>query len=85
MTAKEKKEKTKSVLQNAFYIEISRINKKTAIIVSGVIGVPDFSEKEATLINHSGKIFIQGSELSINIFENKVVEVSGKVDNISFE
>lgn len=69
---------------SAFHIEVNRSVRGIAVLASGIIGISDFSEERAVLMSHGGRIIILGKRLSICIYENKTVEISGKVEDIKF-
>ncbi len=84
---KEKKEtpdKHPQTLQSGFHIEADKILSKTSVSVNNVLSIVDFKEDTAILKMRKGKIKISGEELSISVYENKIVEILGKVRNIEF-
>lgn len=84
---KEKDEKAHSRpkgLQSGFHIEADKILSTTSVSVNNVFSIVDFREDAAILKMRKGKIKISGEELSISVYENKIVEISGKVRDIEF-
>ena len=68
-----------------FHIEADRTSKGMAIVVSGIIGISDFSDYSILLRSHGGRIAINGKGLFINVYENQSVEIVGKVEEIIFK
>ena len=69
---------------SSFHIELNRSVRGISLLASGIIGISDFSEECAVLLSHGGRIIVVGRRLSISIYENKTVEVSGRVEDIKF-
>ena len=67
-----------------FYLSCERVKGGLAVTVGGVIGVSDFTDERAELTSHTGRINVSGRGLSITVFENKSIEISGAVKDISF-
>lgn len=68
----------------SFRLEANRSTKGLSILLSGIIGVRDFSDEEITLLSHGGKIIVIGKKLFISVYENGNVEIQGKVLEIKF-
>lgn len=88
MTTSNKKE-TKRKLSppsavSKFHLEARRSLHGMSVIIGGVVGISDFSAESVLLKSHSGKIKLSGKYLYISIYEGGVVEIIGKVEDISF-
>ena len=70
---------------SSFHMEASRCRSGLSIILSGIIGISDFSDDFIYLKGHGGRIIVQGKKLFINVYENENVEIVGKVEGISFK
>lgn len=84
---KEKKESADSrikSLQSCFHIEVDKMMITSSVCVSNVLSIVDFREDDAILKMKKGKIKISGEALSISIYENKIVEILGKIRKIEF-
>ena len=68
-----------------FHLEARRSTRGMSVIIGGVIGISDFSAETVLLKSHGGKIVVSGSYLLISIYEGGVVEILGKVTDISFK
>ena len=66
------------------HIEIDKVQSGLAVCINGVSSVLDFGEECAVLKLRRGKVIVSGSCLSISLYENKIAEISGKVDKIEF-
>ena len=69
---------------STFHLEADRSPHGLRITVSGIIGIKGFTSEGVLLSSHAGRIFISGEKLRIEIYENKIVEISGKIGEISF-
>ena len=70
---------------SAFHLEADRRCGGLALIVSGIIGISDFSDSFILLKGHGGRVCVQGEKLFINVYENETVEIVGRVEEISFK
>ena len=87
MTEKKRNSKSSVPLPSAvnpFHMEVERATSGIQILVSGIIGVKDFSAESVELLSHSGRVFIYGTRLSMLVYENGTVEVSGRIDSVRF-
>ena len=87
MTEKRKQNEPKLPIPSAispFHMEVERSSAGMQILVSGIIGVKDFSTESLELLSHSGRVFIYGSRLSMLVYENGTVEIKGRVDSVRF-
>lgn len=73
-----------SLPMSSFHLEADKYGKNTHIIVSGIVGIKDFSDTYVLLTSHGGKIQFEGKKLVINVLENKNIQVSGKIEVINF-
>ena len=69
---------------SSFHLEADKCSLGIRITVSGIIGIRDFTSESVLLSSHGGRIFISGEKLRLEIYENKIVEISGKIGEISF-
>ena len=67
-----------------FHMEADRVTTGISVSVSGVLSITDFNESFALLKLRRGNLKISGSGLAICVYENKIVEISGKVAIIEF-
>lgn len=70
---------------STFRMEANRSTKGLSILLSGIIGVSEFSDEMITLLSHGGRIIIQGKKLFISVYESGSVEIVGKVMEIVFK
>lgn len=70
---------------SAFHIEADRTSRGMAIVLSGILGISDFSDNSILLRSHGGRIVVNGRGLFINVYENHSVEIVGKVEEIVFK
>ncbi len=69
---------------SSFHLEANRSSKGMSLILSGIIGISDFSEERIELLSHGGRVIISGKRLFINLYENNNLEILGKAEEITF-
>ena len=89
MQGKEKNTKSDAIYARVnnpigFHVEADKIGAAISVSVTGVLSIVDFSEDSALLKMRRGKIKIVGSGLSVAVYENKIVEIIGKVSSVEF-
>ncbi len=77
--------KTVSNALSAFHLEADRSAKGMSVILSGIIGISDFSDSFILMLSHGGRIQVNGEKLFISVYENNTVEIQGKVEGIVFK
>lgn len=87
MTDKRKKHSLRtsnSIVVPSYRIEADGRGSKLRIAVIGIIGVKEFSQSRINVITKRESIILLGKELRMSVFENKTVEISGEITDISF-
>lgn len=74
----------KVILPPTFHIEADGRGKTASVLISGVLGVKSFSEKEMLVTTKLIGISIRGSILKIEALELKRIRVFGMIDEIAF-
>jgi hypothetical protein len=69
---------------SGFQLVADRDRAGLAIMLTGIIGITDFSDEFIHLKGYGGRISVRGKGLFISIYENHTVEVVGRVEEISF-
>ncbi len=69
---------------SSFHIEADRCSEGMRFFISGIIGIGEYSDESLELLSHGGRVKIFGSRLKICIFENKTVEIRGKISEVVF-
>lgn len=72
-----------SVLSD-FHIDVDRCRYGFALSVYGARCVLDFNESECLLRIKGGRIHISGRELCISVYEDNSIEITGKLERVSF-
>ena len=67
-----------------FHIEMDKIGGGISISVCGVANINNFTSEEVVLKFSVGKMRVLGNELDLIIYENKTVEVLGKISKVEF-
>ena len=87
MTDKHKKHSVRigdTVSAPSYRIEADGRGKNLCVAVIGIIGVKEFSQNRINVITKRESLVLCGRELKISVFENKTVEISGEITEISF-
>ena len=79
MTFKSKKTAEQYMHVPGFHVEMDGGAKRMAIQLSGINSIKDFSESEVLLRVRGFFVKINGDSLSLAIYENRTVEIVGKV------
>lgn len=69
---------------SSFHLEAKRSTRGMSILLSGIIGISDFSEEKIELLSHGGRVIISGKKLFINVYENNNLEILGRAEEITF-
>ncbi len=68
----------------SFRLEAERSRHGMSVIISGIIGINDFTDERVLLKSHGGRITVSGKRLTVSVFEHNCVEIVGKVEDIGF-
>ena len=69
---------------SAFHVEVDKSGEGYRVLVSDVRRVIEVSDFSIKLKCRVGSVFIRGKILSLSVYENKTVEVSGKIEALEF-
>ena len=69
-------------MPRSFCVEVQGKERKICVSVNGVISIIDFNESKCVLKVRRGKLSIRGSALSIAVFEDNTVEISGNIEGV---
>jgi len=69
---------------SGFHIDGEKTNEGLSISVGGIIAINEYSENEITLVSHGGRITLRGRRLKLCVYEDKTVEVRGRIEEIIF-
>ena len=87
MTEKNKRRAPKSAgtaPNHSFHLEAGRAGRGMSVIISGIIGISDFTDTSVSHKTHAGRISVSGKGLSVTVYEGGSVEIIGKVEDINF-
>ena len=70
---------------SAFHLEADRSCQGLSVVLSGIIGISDFSDSFIDLKGHGGRVSVHGKKLFISLYENGSVEIVGRVEEIVFK
>ena len=72
-------------LSSDFHVEIDKSSGGLKLVVSGVKRISELSDKSLSLISSGVCLRIKGARISLSLYEDKTVEISGKLEVIEFE
>jgi hypothetical protein len=85
MTKENNKTENEARGLSSFHLEADRCRSGLSVMLSGIIGISDFSDEFIYLKGHGGRIAVRGKRLFINVYENESVEIVGRVEGIEFK
>ena len=68
-----------------FNIEITRVPSGVSVAVSGAVGIFELSDSVIGVLTHKARVGIVGSGLSLSVYEGRVVEIYGRVEDIQLK
>ena len=69
---------------SAFHLEADRDPRGLRLRVGGVIGIADYSSERVCLKSHGARVTVTGKRLSVTVYEDKIAEIRGRVEEVSF-
>ena len=66
------------------YLSCERTLGGLSLLVGGIIGVSELDDGRTELLSHSGRIIVSGRGLKLTVFENKSIEIKGRIEGINF-
>ena len=69
---------------STFHLEADSSSAGLRITLWGIIGVNHFNDEGVLLSSHSGRISVSGKKLKLEVYENKIIEISGMIEEICF-
>ena len=79
---KEKKNSHPKELFGSLSCEVRKDKHRCAIVVTGVVKIASFSDEKVELISHGGRFAVSGEGLSMTVFEDKSVEIFGRISGV---
>lgn len=69
-------------LVSGFHISMDRTNNGISLVLSGASSIRDFSDSLALFRVRGFFVKVTGSKMNIAVYENKTVELSGKIEGV---
>ena len=66
------------------YITAGKSRSEMTIAFSGILSVTELGDEGITLNTASGTVSLKGKGLRLAIFENKMLEITGRVEEVHF-
>ena len=63
-------------------LEIKKTSSGAVLSVVGIMSVTELSGEAISLASHSGRLRVSGTDLVLSVFENRCVEISGKIEGV---
>jgi len=67
-----------------FRLEGERSASGMSIIFGGVVGVNRLSDESVEMKSHGARVHLSGRRLRVTLYENRSVEISGRIESIEF-
>lgn len=67
------------------YMSIIEIHSNNELFVNGCIGVLEYDASEVMLDTISGRLVINGENLSLDVFQGDTLNISGKIHKVNLE
>ena len=72
------------LLSSPLYITAGKSRSEMTVALAGILSVTELSPERIVLSTPCGGVSIVGKGLRLVIFENKTVEISGRVEEVHF-
>ena len=69
---------------DGFHLEADRFKEGISLSIAGISSILDFSEQRVLVRVKKRRIEIVGTELSVTVYENRIVEITGRISGVSF-
>lgn len=67
-----------------FHIEIDKLGVRISLLLSGASAIRDFSDESALFRVRGFFVKVNGRGLNITVYENKTVELVGRIEGVEF-
>ena len=67
-----------------FYLSCERVAGGLSLVIGGIVGVSELEDGCTELLTHTGRIMVRGKALRLTTFENKSIEIKGRIEGIFF-
>lgn len=71
-----------SITPSSFHVEIKKSSRGAVAVVSGVMSIGEYTERNIEILSHSGRMNIEGESLGITVLEGRVVEIFGRITEV---
>ena len=77
-------EKSGAYLPPSFHIEADGRGKYASVVISGVVGVKELTEREILIVTKNEAFSVIGDLLSVTVLESNRIKAVGVIDAIMF-
>ena len=68
----------------SFHLEADGRGRSASVMISGVVGVRELSDREISIITRSESFVVRGEVLSVSVLESNRIRLVGLLESISF-
>ncbi len=69
---------------SGFFIDGKRSGGGLTVAFGKIISISEYSEERVELLSHGGRVILCGRRLKLSVYESGAVEISGRIEEISF-
>lgn len=73
-----------SRLVPSFHLEADGRGRSASVMISGVVGVRELSDREISIVTRSETFVVRGELLCVSVLESNRIRIVGVIDSISF-
>ena len=70
---------------NTVSLEIRKSKIGAVLVVMNIVGIRELSRERIVLLSHSGNVVIVGDRLVLSVFEDKSVEIVGRIEGVELK
>ena len=71
-----------SLGEGALSIEIRKSRIGAVLVISGALGIDEYSDERIVVLSHSGRITLLGEGLNMSTLANRAIEIYGKIEGV---
>ena len=71
--------------KNSVTLEMRKTRIGASLVAMNVMGVGELSDTEIVLLSHSGRLTVTGEGLILSVFEDKSIEIFGRINGVSLD
>ena len=60
-------------------LEIKKNRIGSSLVITDVVAIEEFNSEKISVLTHKGRIFIHGTRFELSVYENRCVEIFGRI------